>query len=365
MADLKVEDITVQGTCNVYFAFIVGSQIDLDRAATLSNREMERVGLKRERRASRFLDFEPRPLQITVHGREIAIEEVAKTIPAIELTLFDFGAVSVHYRIPMPKRLVDSALLSATLYDCTPLMVDARTQVEELVQVILPAVEARRPAEDFEQYVVFEISETTPDERPQTLIKNSGVRQALSQIILSETGAVSKERQRDALGRKISYGDADMLIVDWASAMLFGTAVEDELAVLEFANVELLELRLLDSKLDRHLDEAYRIEGGRLPMRMGRALRRVSQLEVDAAMLYESVDNAIKFLGDQYLAHVYRLIAERYDLAQWDRSIERKIAVLSRIYQTLSDRAAHLRSELLELTIVLLIVFEIVMAFWK
>src|SRR5204863_392065 len=83
-------------------------------------------------------------------------------------------------------------------------------------------------------------------------------------------------------------------------------------AVLEFGNVELLEMRSLDQQLDDALDESYETLSRRryglwLPGSTRADLRRIGQLQVDNAVLFEGVNNALKLLGDQYLARVYRL----------------------------------------------------------
>src|SRR5204862_505501 len=77
-------------------------------------------------------------------------------------------------------------------------------------------------------------------------------------------------------------------------------------------------------------------------------LQRVGQLQVENAVLFEGVNNALKLLGDQYLARVYRLVSERFHLAEWDASILRKIQTLESIYQKLADQAANRRTEVLE-----------------
>ena len=46
----------------------------------------------------------------------------------------------------------------------------------------------------------------------------------------------------------------------------------------------------------------------------------------------------------------------------WNAAVERKLAIMRDTYTALYDEAATARAELLELAIVLLIVFEIVMA---
>jgi uncharacterized Rmd1/YagE family protein len=67
----------------------------------------------------------------------------------------------------------------------------------------------------------------------------------------------------------------------------------------------------------------------------------------------------VSLLGDQWLADVYGLIAERYDLDKWQKSVAHKLASLESIYQKIADESAARRSELLEMIIIALIALEI------
>src|SRR5439155_1339973 len=89
----------------------------------------------------------------------------------------------------------------------------------------------------------------------------------------------------------------------------------------------------------------------------------IGQLQVDNAVLFEGVNNALKLLGDQYLARVYRLVSDRFHLAEWDASILRKLQSLESIYQKLSDEAANRRTETLEWIVIVLIAVEILIPF--
>ena len=86
-------------------------------------------------------------------------------------------------------------------------------------------------------------------------------------------------------------------------------------------------------------------------------------MQVDGAILFERVSNAPKLLGDQYLARVYRLAAQRFHLNEWNGSILRKLDAMESIYKQMHERAASWRLEVLEWIIILLILFEIIMAF--
>jgi hypothetical protein len=146
-------------------------------------------------------------------------------------------------------------------------------------------------------------------------------------------------------------------------------AGDDVRAVLEFANVELLELRYLDRTLDDALDRSYEALSRRRhrSLRLRRTFRAdlqdVARMQVDSAVLFEGVNNALKLLGDQYLARVYRLVSQRFHLAEWDAGILRKLQTLESIYEKMSHQAVNRRMELLEWIIIVLIALSIVLPF--
>ncbi len=77
--------------------------------------------------------------------------------------------------------------------------------------------------------------------------------------------------------------------------------------------------------------------------------------------MFEGVNNAIKLVGDQFLARVYRLASAKFHLPQWDASILRKLSTAQDIYEMIHDTRSARRMEVLELIIVILIAVEIVM----
>ena len=168
---------------------------------------------------------------------------------------------------------------------------------------------------------------------------------------------------------RLSFGCDDVTIVDWNAALIVDHEGDDVRAVLEFANVELLEMRYLDRNLDDALDRSYKA----LTMRRGTALfrwggvgtdqDRVARMQVDSAILFEGVNNALKLLGDQYLSRVYRLVSQRFHLAEWDAGILRKLQTLDSIYEKMSDQATTRRMEGLEWIIIILIAISIILPF--
>ena len=133
---------------------------------------------------------------------------------------------------------------------------------------------------------------------------------------------------------------------------------------LEFANVELIEMRWLDDRLEDALEEAFRtaaqsMRGARiLSVQTGRHTRRIAELQIDAAALYESVNNALKLFGDQWLARLHQSATQRLHIDDYERSVLRKLEALDSIYGKLRDRQVQIRSELLEVVVIVLIALE-------
>ncbi|HYE03616.1 MAG TPA: hypothetical protein VD963_10325, partial [Phycisphaerales bacterium] len=176
---------------------------------------------------------------------------------------------------------------------------------------------------------------------------------------------------RDALASRLAYAPTDLVIIDWNAALLLAPPGEadDVRAVLEFANVELLEMRFLDDRLDETLDRAYvamdRVTWRRamIPGADAAGVAKLARLQVDHALLFEGVNNALKLLGDQYLARVYRMAAARLHLPEWDASVLRKLQTVQDIYEKITGRLDARRMETLEWIIIVLILVSIVMPF--
>ncbi len=358
------EPVVQRGVCYALFAYDAGLGIDLDQAERRITALTQRAGIRHRHRAPTYFDYRPAPLRVTQEGEALAVGSF-RTTPSVDAVLYDFGALSVSYQIPLQGPLARLVALSEELYESDVLRAHSRRWVENLLAAIAPAVTRARLTEFVETYVIFAIDTLSPPCPPAALYTTHA--QEVAQILRTERAALSSQEVSDALAQRISFGADDVAIIDWDVALIVDQDPDDVRAVLEFANVELLEMRFLDQQLDDALDESYEtLSRGRAQVWPGGSraiLRRVGQLQVDNAVLFEGVNNALKLLGDQYLARVYRLVSERFHLAEWDASILRKLQTLESIYQKISDQAANRRIEVLEWIIIGLIAAEILIPF--
>ena len=70
-------------------------------------------------------------------------------------------------------------------------------------------------------------------------------------------------------------------------------------------------------------------------------------------------------VGDQYLARVYRMVAERFHLSQWEQSIRSSLDVVEGTYQVMSDQSGEFRVEMLEIIVIVLIAIELILALFR
>jgi hypothetical protein len=356
--------IISKGSCTVLFAYDLGFGISLERAEQLLARHVDgstqRGYLRHARKSPRSFEYRPAPLRVMRTSRGVQVGEVRSDL-AVSLTMYDFGAVSVAYTFPLTGSLEDLARLSCDLYDHEGLAADSKVQAEALMADIGPAVikPGLRPL--VEDYVIFHAEEFDVQSRDVTEFI-AQARQTLAGVLRAERSPLSTQETADATGSVVSYTPHDAAIIDWNASLLLGTDMEDVLAVLEFANVELLEMRFLDEQLDRALERTYAATARKVRAFIrGHAgsLRKVAGMQMDNTLLFETVNNTLKLLGDQHLARVYRTAAERFHLPDWDASILRKLGTLEGLYEKLNDRQTTRRMEVLEWIIILLIAFEV------
>jgi len=358
------------GECRVYFAFEVAFSIDLACAA-LRFPESAREALPQSRRVPADADFAQKPLRIAleraVHG--VGVHGVGGaapfcTGPLVEVTLYDFGAVSVSFRIPIEGSPAQLRGLAAALWNNHALTTAARACVEEVLATLGEAAtrpELRGVPED---YIVFVVDPASMGGVvPSVAAFGAGNLAALLQL---EDQPLSAAEITDATANELAYGHRDLVLVDWAAAFVVDAEPAATLAVLELTNVQLVELKHLDSELDRGLDQVWAMANDRSlfsRFRLRANLRKLTELELEGAALFDGVTNALKLFGDASLARVQRAAGRRFRIEDWERSIARKLETLGSVTERLESRQSQYRSELLEWIIIALIAFEIVRTF--
>jgi hypothetical protein len=346
---------------HVYVAFDWGDEIDLDRARRLVPAEVH--ALLRRRRTPTSIAYRPPPLRFVLDPVTLQLPELGSIRATTEATVFDFAAVSVALHIPFQLSAERLPRLADWLADSAPLVREAESALKPLYQELLPAVSRPSWRDDlWEEYFVFQLPPPAPSLETDAAW--------LASLVHLEAGPLSAEEVAEALRLHLGYSPEDLVVPDWAAAVLFDRDCDETLQTIEFANLQLLEFRHIDDRLDSSLADAYKLINplthSWLPLwrSPARALRTLGSLKVEANGLFERTENVLKLVGDQYLSRVYRLLSARFHLEEWEQSIQRKLEVAEGVYQVVSDQTDTYRTEFLEIVVIGLIVIEILLALY-
>jgi hypothetical protein len=345
------------------YAFDVGYEIDLEHARSL----LQGVSgtLPRRKRTPESIRYRPGPIRLPLQADGLTLPRGVPTLkpPSGELSIFDFAAISLALQFPVRIDPDDLLRLAGGLAEPSELNAQVRAFVWPWIEKIRPAVEGFEVSDLSEEYIVFQVSEV----RANWLETHAPW---IAGLVRLESGPLSEHEIAEATRLSISYTPDDLVTLDWAAGFVADHDCADTLQIIEFANVQLLEFRHIDDRLDDRLEAAYRLirpsHRRRRPLAIwrthGAAMRSVRELEIEATSLFERADNALKLIGDQYLSRVFDLASTRFHLRGWQQSIRRKLETVGDVYDLLVQQAGGQRAELLEIIVVLLIAMEVALA---
>jgi hypothetical protein len=367
---MEREPFRVQdGSVRIYRILDVADGIDLARAESIATSPTSRVRLPGSRSA---LQVAHPPLRLRLGARTLRIAGEERRVE-VQASLFDYGVASVLFDLPVPPgtALGDLVPLAEALLELPTPELDeaARGVAADLSAALAPALHRPHVWDGMETYAVFFVRAFDRRVTGDELAAGAPI----GRLLLGETDPVplSAGERADVLKHRFAYLESDLAVVDWNSAFVHepsgSTDVPD---LLELATAQLLELRWYDAFLDREL-AAIRGEldragnAGLFTRRYSRLVRRTAVMLVELSETVERVENAVKIVGDFYLARLYQAATRRFRLPAWQESVLRKHRMLAEVNRVLADGADVRRAELLEFTIIVLIAWEIVWAFWR
>jgi hypothetical protein len=343
--------------------FDVADEIELEKARQLQLAEL--TVLARPRATALLLSS--RPLSIALPPRTIELEGRPVQVD-VSVRVFDFGTLSVRFRVPLASGLswVELSNLTRLAQVEESLTRVGRDVAREVVERLGAAVTGRHETELFEDYTIVFVEQFNGLSTPQALPVDAVARLLLGE---SETAAVSPTEIQETTRHRSSYLSEDLCIAGWNVALVVEpTGDTDAIDVLELANAQLLELRYYDSLLDRELARLYDEIGARRGRRInllrnyGPVLRRAMALLLEIAEFIERVENALKIIGDVYLARLYASAVDAFRIPSWEHAVTRKQALVQQVYDVLKSEVDTRRAQLLEIIVIVLILGEILQA---
>jgi hypothetical protein len=362
-------DLTVRGAAVIYRLFDIGYAIELDRVQALfapSAPERSRPA----RVEAQALQIANPPVGVALGGRQIRVDG-STCAAALSVRFFDFGVCSLQLEVFPPGELPwDDFTSFARALDRSPDVEELLArELDALRTRVEPAVERPGLAPVREEYMVFRLSSLRGADgkpSPNAVLTN----ERLAPLLLGEPRPLAPTALRDLLAHRFSYYADDLVVLTWENALVLEPAANDRDVeyILEFANAQLLELRVYDALLDAELPLMYdRIAEARqrrqpLPTRRFQGVLAGLQTRVaDVTETVERAENALKVTDDVYLARLYGAALELFRASAWRSGIERKLEIFRETYAMLNGEAQSARAELLELAVLVIIGAELVL----
>ena len=363
-------ELCVDGEATVYRLYDVGYEIRLEVAQErLREYQAERAGPTRGEAQALLIRNTPVSVRLDAEPLEVGGHRCTARFSA---RIFDFGAVSLRGHVTAPGGLtwaefsefgnrVDVGIDWTTLLN---------RQLQRLLELLGPAIVRPATSPVTEGYVVFRIHRLAAGGAPVSPDRLTDT--DLVPLLLNERRELSAAARRELLPHRFSYTVDDVTILTWDNALVVEPAEHDTDVefVLEFANAQLLELRLDDSVLDEEIPRMLegvaraRNRPGLHFRRYARALAGLHTRIADGTELVERVENAFKVTDDVYLARLYSAALDIFRGREWRKGIDRKLRIIQDTYELLNAEAQAARTEALELVIVILFLVDIALVLW-
>jgi hypothetical protein len=295
----------------------------------------------------------------------VRVERVVKLMPV--------GAISILIRVPFAVRRIEDLVVYHDLqFSNGSLNDEVRRLVDEIRTELEPKlVRPNKVLADEEAYTVFCL------EAPVAAGQDAPVgaedwlkahRREVAALLTQEDdiGQLSRQEAQESTGRYLSYYGDDLVVIDWDAALLIDQREEfdETLYIMELANLQLAELEAYDRLLDVALERSYRDLSGQRMRSRANILKELREIRIDLSRFSDELSNATKFFGDWHLARIYETIASRFHLADWHRTLDQKLKTLDDLYQMFKHDQTNRMMMILEVTIVLLFIIDLVILFF-
>jgi hypothetical protein len=153
--------------------------------------------------------------------------------------------------------------------------------------------------------------------------------------------ALDPQEVQYTLGSRIKYSDNDLSIIDWDGAFLFDPNgnIEEDLELLTLANLQLLRCRILDHQLDSRLSRMveliHNIPPGKVFLRstdLAQKMKETIEIRMVSISELQRLERDIKLIGDWYSARFYELVAAKFKIDDWRKTIRSKLESLEDTY---------------------------------
>ncbi len=352
------------GQITAFFVFDVAEAVDL---------AFVRVRLGAAGQAARLAPRPAIPAYVQYQQPPVQVDAEALGLPAFaglqaRFKIFDYGVVSLALTRPFSGSWSE---LSAAAHALTAAPLDGQAEAYCRLVVGRLAGALQEPRQVFlsEDYFVYAAAAFDPPLAADALVAAHG--DDIARLLRGESEPLSTQERDEVLRHRLSYLASDLVVPTWNAAFVYDTdaGLAGALEILEYANSQLLQFRHYDQRLDSELQRIYtRLQVTRwyepwIGRRYTAAARELHGVLIDVNELTDRTENALKLVGDVYAARLLGLAAARLGLGAWKDAVRDKLKTLDDIYRFAVDQTAMDRGELLEITVVFILLVELVFFF--
>lgn len=320
-----------------------------------------------KRSPKQLLFYQPQMATLPTEQRHIN-GQVIQIQPSIKV--FSVGAISILIRLPFQvEKIEDLVSYHELKFAQSSIEDEIRKLAEQAKKDLEPYCIKPVPSlSQLENYTVFCLhdlphSSDYSSAQAEDWLKTN--RRQVAGLLTEEenTAYLSEQEAIESTGQYLTYYSHDLVVVDWDAALVVGEkdSLDDILHIMEVANVQLVELSAYDRLLDGSLDKAYRDLAGRRVRVKREVHRNLREIRIDLARFSDELSNITKFFGDWHLARIYTRLSNRFHLNDWYRIIREKLRTLGDLYQLLQQDWVNFWMVILEATIVLLFVLDVIL----
>ena len=366
--DESQQNMTYCGEVVYIYAFDIAYDMKRRPISELLGQPVQNYHIGPSKRSPKQLFFySPQMVKLPPEEQQIkgSVVQIQRSIK-----VFNVGAISIQLRVPFEALKIEDLVGYHELkFTGSSIEDEAKQLAEEAKRKLEPyCFKPVSQLSQIENYTVFCLEDLPhkddcSDFQAEKWLNTN--RNHIAGLLAEEANArfLSEQEASESTGQYLTYYSNDLVVIDWDAALVVGekTSRDDILHIMEVANVQLVELSAYDRLLDDSLEKAYR-DLAKRRVKVGREIRRnLREIRVDLARFSDELSNITKFFGDWHLARIYTYLSKRFHLADWYHVIREKLKTLGDLYQLLQQDWVNFWMVLLEATIVLLFVLDVVL----
>ena len=338
----------------IYRIYETGREFNLDHLETQLPHDHMPSRARFSRVSTKSIQMEVPPLLVKL-GKFSLDENPDSICFTAQAKIFDIGAISICLSYEQENtakyELEEMGLSFAGQTGLEDIFVRTLKYLKKLLQPGLDNLEI--DPEFYEDYTIYRI--THPDELSDPV-----------PLLMGERVNFSEQMREQVMKNRLSYSQTDFVVLTWDTALICDPEDPGDLRdLIEFANVQLVELRYYDNLLNKQMEKMYddiEVAETKSRYRRMRHYREIIttrlQLIAEITEVRERIENLIKITEDIYYARVYQTTLKVLRSDQWTESINRKLQVIQQNYSLLSNEVNIQHSYFLEWIIIVLIALE-------